>query len=197
MPPSDRVEKPDRTIEETMIRIPVFRLTWLAALAVPALAAAPRPAATAPAPCSAPECRQFDFWIGDWDVQKADGSPAGTNRVEKILGDCVLQENWKGAKGSEGRSFNLWDATDRRWHQTWVDDQGTRLVLEGGFENGRMVLSGESPTSNGTRALNRITWTPHGADRVEQHWEVSVDGGKTWSDAFWGLYVRRNGGAGK
>ena len=167
--------------------------TALASLALVPAAGRAAPAA----PCSAPECRQFDFWIGDWDVQKADGTPAGTNRIEKILGGCALEENWKGARGSAGRSLNLWDATDGRWHQTWVDDQGTRLVLEGGLEGARMVMTGESPTSNGGRALNRITWTPVDRDRIEQRWEVSADGGRTWNDAFYGLYVRRKSGAGK
>src|SRR5262245_23301808 len=32
-------------------------------------------------PCGAPENRQFDFWIGDWQVHKPDGSFAGMNRI--------------------------------------------------------------------------------------------------------------------
>jgi tetratricopeptide (TPR) repeat protein len=39
--------------------------------------------------------RQFDFWIGEWDVVTAEGAnPAGTSKIELILGDCVIQENW-------------------------------------------------------------------------------------------------------
>ena len=37
-------------------------------------------AQTAP-PCKArPEYRQFDFWVGEWDVQNPQGQTAGTNR---------------------------------------------------------------------------------------------------------------------
>jgi len=48
-------------------------------------------------PCAyAKENRQFDFWVGEWDVSTTQGSvPAGTSRIELILGDCVVLENWK------------------------------------------------------------------------------------------------------
>src|SRR5437868_4813404 len=45
-------------------------------------AAAQAPAAAQPPSCSAREYRQFDFWIGDWDVLAPDGTRAGQNRVE-------------------------------------------------------------------------------------------------------------------
>ena len=41
-------------------------------------------------PCTAAENRQFDFWIGDWDVTTPNGKAAGTNRINPILGGCVL-----------------------------------------------------------------------------------------------------------
>ena len=91
------------------------------------------------APCAAPQNRQFDFWVGDWEVTQPDGTVAGTNRVEIILGGCVLQENWESANGkSVGHSFNLY-ARDGKWHQTWVDNSGLLLELVGGLEDGRMV----------------------------------------------------------
>ena len=57
-----------------------------------------------------------------------------------MLDGCVLLENWTGVEGGAGKSFNLYDATDRKWHQIWVDNSGGRLTLEGGLANGRMVL---------------------------------------------------------
>ena len=46
-------------------------------------------------PCSTPEARQFDFWLGEWDVSWGDGQHS-TNRVEATLGGCVIQENFDG-----------------------------------------------------------------------------------------------------
>jgi hypothetical protein len=39
-------------------------------------------AAARPRPCTAPLHRQFDFWVGAWDVIGANGQFAGTNRIE-------------------------------------------------------------------------------------------------------------------
>src|SRR5919108_895437 len=58
-------------------------------------------------PCSAPEYRQFDFWVGEWDVKTPKGTIAGTNRIERIEGGCALQENWRGTNNT-GRSINAY-----------------------------------------------------------------------------------------
>ncbi|MDH3405238.1 MAG: DUF1579 domain-containing protein [Acidobacteriota bacterium] len=148
-----------------------------------------------PPPCGGAEYRQFDFWIGAWDVAGADGTPQGTNRIEPILGGCVLRESWAGAGGSEGHSFNLFDRQTGRWHQTWVDNSGLLLVIEGGLdEDGAMVLSGTGKTRAGAALFHRITWTPLADGRVRQHWQTSTDG-EAWSDAFLGFYSRQPGAA--
>jgi hypothetical protein len=164
-----------------------------AAPAAPAPAAPstppPAPSPTPPPPCSEPEYRQFDFWVGDWDVWTPKGNLAGTNRIDRILGGCVLQENWKGARGLTGYSFNTYDPGDQKWHQTWVDDQGTLLLLSGEFKDGKMVLSGATPARGTAKAaLQRITWSPLPDGSVRQLWESSEDGGKTWTVAFDGNY---------
>ena len=143
--------------------------------------------------CSAPEYRQFDFWVGEWDVTTPAGQPAGVNRITRILKDCVLLEEWTGAGGGTGRSYNTWSRSDGTWHQTYVDDAGTLLLLTGGLRNGAMVLEGETKGPGGAAIRNRITWSvvDGDADRVRQHWETSSDGGATWSTAFDGTYRRR------
>ena len=85
----------------------VFRLLPILIATVPLtpLCAAPVPAA----PCSAPEYRQFDFWLGDWDVTNPAGKPVGHNHVTQEYGGCVLQEHWSGSGGSLGSSFNIYD----------------------------------------------------------------------------------------
>jgi hypothetical protein len=141
--------------------------------------------------CTAPEHRQFDFWVGDWDVSNPAGKPAGRNRIEPILGGCALRETWTGAGGSRGTSYNAWDSQRRRWHQTWVDNGGLVLRLDGEFAGGKMVLSGETLDSTGTTVLNRITWQQMAPGAVRQLWEVSMDRGKTWRTVFDGRYRKR------
>lgn len=143
-----------------------------------------------PVPCTAPEYRQFDFWIGDWSVTTRDGKFAGTNLITRPLGECVIQEHWAGSQGGKGESYNVYDAARGVWHQTWVDDSGNTLLLDGHFENGRMVLSG-TQTASGKPVINRITWTPVKPGEVEQLWESSTDDGKTWTEQFLGIYRPR------
>jgi hypothetical protein len=169
---------------------PLFPLILLLA-ANPISAQTPEPAATPP--CSAPENRQFDFWVGSWTVENPKGEFVGTNEISLILGGCVLQENWKGRAGLTGTSLNIYDPLDRKWHQTWVDSSGSLLVLSGASQEGKMLLEGVQPAADkpGDVVRHRITWTPLSADQVRQFWESSTDGGKTWTVAFDGLYKRK------
>lgn len=163
-----------------------------AALAVAQAASAQTPAAKPPG-CSGPEHRQFDFWAGRWAVFTPDGKQAGENRIEPIEGGCALQEQWRGAGGLTGTSLNHWDAAARVWRQHWVDNKGGSLQLTGGLENGSMVLGGSAPRAGQAGAVlqHRISWTPLPDGAVRQWWQVSSDGGKTWSTAFDGRYVRQ------
>ena len=150
-----------------------------------------------PAHAQAPSCsddeqsHQFDFWIGEWEVFAGD-EQAGVNSIQPILDGCVLQENWKGAKGSAGSSFNFYNPQTSKWQQFWVWRNGTTLDLSGGIEDGKMILSGVSEDRDGKSVVNRITWTPNSDGTVRQLWEQSTDGGKTWAVSFDGLYKKKS-----
>lgn len=153
------------------------------------IAATPAPAQTA---CSDPAYRQFDFWLGEWEVLKADGSLAGTNRIEKEYGGCVLHERYATSRGYSGESLNTYDPSRKSWHQTWVDNTGLLLLLEGQLIDGHMVLEGENQGRSGTVVKHRITWTPNPDGSVRQLWESTDSGGK-WTVAFDGLYKPKAG----
>ncbi|HEY6929405.1 MAG TPA: hypothetical protein VJA66_06995 [Thermoanaerobaculia bacterium] len=145
-----------------------------------------------PKPCTAAPYRQFDFWLGDWDVVDSAGKPAGKNHVVSLFDGCGLQENWESAQGARGTSLNVYDAVTGHWHQTWLDDHAGLLQLDGGLDGGKMVLVGSRPSvkDKGTRVVHRIIWTPMD-DKVLQHWEFSKNEGRTWTTVFDGTYVRR------
>jgi hypothetical protein len=152
----------------------------------------PPPQTPPPSPCkSRPEYRQFDFWVGEWDVLNPRGQQAGTNSVQLILGDCVVFENWTSARGSDGKSFNVYNAAKGKWQQTWVDGSGGVLELLGEYRDGAMRFSGETKGGDGKVRLERLTFTKLDGGRVRQFWEQSADGGKTWTVAFDGMYVRK------
>ncbi|HEX8137262.1 MAG TPA: tetratricopeptide repeat protein [Pyrinomonadaceae bacterium] len=142
-------------------------------------------------PCAfGPEYRQFDFWVGEWDVQN-NGQKAGTNRIERILDGCVLLENWTSGLGGTGKSFNFYDASQRRWQQTWVDSTGNVLNLYGEYKDNALRFSGETRAQDGARTLHRLTFFNLGPDRVRQLWEQSTDDGKTWKAVWDGTYTRK------
>ena len=163
-------------------------LTLASALVV--ATATPTPQATA-RPCTAPQYRQFDFWLGSWRVVDPQGKPAGTNVVTSEFGGCALQEHWVGVGGDRGSSFNIFNAPAAQWHQTWVDNSGVLLLLNGGSPHpGVMVLTGSRRTKKGRTVEDRITWTKLSERRVRQLWDYTADGGKTWSVVFDGTYIK-------
>jgi hypothetical protein len=72
-----------------------------------------------PAPsakCVAAAYRQFDFWVGDWDVFDVGSSiPVAHARIDPILDGCVLREDYQGTEGHKGQSFTIYDAARRVW----------------------------------------------------------------------------------
>jgi len=175
----------------------MFRTWTLAALlaALPALAAAQlpiqppldrRPAIRppGPGPCDAPERRQFDFWVGRWQV-----SPTGSRKVvaasviESLYGGCAIRENWMPIGQVGGGSLSSYVRGDRAWKQTWVDSSGSRAEFTGGWNGQSMVLTGPWPLPNRTRIV-RMTYTPNSDGSVRQAGEDSFDGGRTWQPSF-------------
>lgn len=149
------------------------------------------PAAVRPNPCDAPEFRQFDFWLGEWEVRGPGGRVLGVNTIEPIAANCGLLENWRGALGGGGRSVNTYQRSDGKWHQAWVGSGGGLLLLAGGLENGKMVLKGTTTAANRAVIEHRVTWTALPGGGVHQFWESSSDAGATWTVAFDGTYSKK------
>jgi len=147
-------------------------------------------AAATPPACGEPASRAFDFWIGDWNVHTPDGKLAGQNRITREYGGCVIHEHYSTARGYSGESLNIYDRARGVWHQTWVDNGGLLLLLDGGMHDGAMVLEGQTLDHAGKPVKQRITWTPHADGSVRQLWETRAEGGE-WAVAFDGTYRKR------
>ncbi|MEO8141578.1 MAG: hypothetical protein ABI617_02860 [Sphingomicrobium sp.] len=155
--------------------------------------AAPPPV---PAGCTNPEARQFDFWVGTWEVR-----PRGADQIiahsliEKRYSGCAIRENWM-PLGKEitggGGSLSLYDQRRKQWRQTWVDSSGTRVDLDGGLVEGRMSIAGNwaNFVGPGQDALVRMHYQLQPDGEVRQWGERSTDGGKNWSATFDFLYRR-------
>jgi len=139
------------------------------------------------------ENRQFDFWVGKWDVvTTTEEMPTGQSRVELILGDCVLQENWKGDGTSySGKSYNIYNSALNRWEQYWVDNAGDNIFFYGGLKDGVMdYWTDELPQPDGTKLKRHLQFFNLGPNRVRQFSQGSTDGGKTWQVEYDFTYNR-------
>jgi hypothetical protein len=159
-------------------------------LALAVLTIGPLSTRAAAGACEAAEHRQFDFWLGEWNVHTPDGKLAGVNRISSEYGGCVLHERYSTDRGFSGESFNVYDPGRKVWHQTWVDSSGTLLLLDGGLRGQSMVLEGQTVGADDKATRHRITWTPKPDGGVRQHWESTDDQGE-WSTAFDGSYQRK------
>ncbi len=131
---------------------------------------------------------QFDFWLGEWDVTWGEDGK-GTNRIEKVLGDKILQENFDGG-GLLGMSFSAYDPERNLWCQTWVDNNGTYLDFTGKFQDEKMTLSRDA-VIQGETCKQRMVWYNIEMNRFDWNWERSDDGGVTWRVLWQIKYTRK------
>jgi len=146
-------------------------------------------------PCAyTAENRQFDFWLGEWSVTTTQGAvPAGDSRIELILEDCVVQENWKSQNSPySGKSYNIYNQALKRWEQYWVDNTGGNIFFYGGLKDGVLdYWTDEIPQPSGPPLKRHLQFIPMGPDRVRQFSRGSTDGGKTWNVEYDFTYTRK------
>ena len=135
--------------------------------------------------------REFDFWVGEWEVRAPQGHLVGTSSVQRIIEGCVIFENWSDSIGHQGKSFNFYDGEKEAWRQVWVDDGGRVTDYVGHLRDGAMRFEAEGKAKDGKPLKRRMSFTPQPDGRVRQLIEQSTDGGKSWSPAFDGLYGKK------
>lgn len=142
-------------------------------------------------PCEAdPRHHAFDFWVGEWDVYQ-NQQYAGSNRIERILGDCLIFEQWDSASGLRGKSFNYYDPGEDHWRQIWVSDAGTIIEYSGEARDGGIYLTAETRVPDTEQVtFHRLEFTKNADGSVRQVWMTSSDQ-QEWSTVWDGHYVRR------
>jgi hypothetical protein len=171
-------------------RILLFAVFLAASASLPA----PRcfAAADPPACASNPDRRALDFWLGSWNINVANESTNATSSVTLDLDQCLVVERWDGGDGHTGENVFGYSADDQSWHGLFADSQGRiHLFPTGRVAAGSATFTGPSRDSDGKTELNRITIRRVSATQVEQVWQKSADGGKSWNTVFHGEYTRK------
>jgi hypothetical protein len=146
-------------------------------------------------PCSSPEASQFDFWVGDWNLTWND-SLHGTNRIEKMFGNCTIHENFTDPKMNYlGQSWSVYNSNYKQWEQTWVDNQGGYIALTGGMSGDSMILKTAERTvpskiSPSGKMVNRMVFYNIKPGSFDWIWEASTDGGLVWKPN-WKIHYER------
>jgi hypothetical protein len=153
-------------------------------------------AQSAPPACTQPEFSQFDFWVGEWNAawpgNKPDEVQHGRNTIRKVLGNCVVQEQFDGgdALPLRGMSVSTYVPAQKKWKQTWVDNQGAYLDFTGELSGAQMVLSRHAINPKGQAIEQRMVYKNIKPDAFDWSWEQSTDGGKSWTVA-WPIHYTR------
>mgnify|MGYP003460919129 FL=1 len=146
-------------------------------------------------PCSSPEASQFDFWVGKWQLnwKDPDGTlKSGTNVINKILGSCVIEENFtSGDSTFFGKSVSIYSPTKKIWQQTWVDNNGAYMDFQGGRDGENMYLQRIVKNKEGKEIIQKMTFTDIKENSFTWNWESSGDNGGTWVQIWQILYTRK------
>lgn len=139
-----------------------------------------------------PEAKQFDFWVGEWNVFGLNDAKVGESSIQKILNENIILENWTGNGGFSGKSFNHYHIGSGQWIQYWVDQGSGRIYFEGSFDPAQnAMVFHEKLRTDPEKPNRRLTFFNISADSVRQFSQLSDDDGETWSVEYDFMYVRK------
>ncbi len=140
--------------------------------------------------------REFDFWIGDWDVYPTGGNQiVGSSKIEMEAGGCFILENWTAiGYPNTGKSMNFVDPKTNKWKQVWVGSGGAVTeYINGVYKDSMMEFESSSTNAQGNAKI-RFRFFNQGFNQVRQFQESSTDDGKTWNVNYDLTYVRKKKG---
>ena len=104
--------------------------------------------------------RQFDFYIGNWEVRNTGGRRVGTSEITSDAKGYLISGKWQGTDKTSGTSVSFYDPGDEVWKQTWVDGNGKVTRLDGTFKDGEMVFEGTALDRDDNKEWVKVTIEP-------------------------------------
>ena len=162
---------------------------------------------TAQQACSDPQYREFDFWIGEWDLNNRyrvndqvgwRDIGSATNHVFPVAGGCAIVELWDGYLGPNhirGFSVRAWDYVDEEWKLVLSWPQQNRPsfgMLSGRFRHGRGDFFSESRNADGGLVMTRYSFADITPTSLRWNDGTSLDSGRTWATRWIMEFQRRN-----
>lgn len=190
----------------------IWRRTKLAAV-LPMLVVGPMieptPGAAQDFPVSSslpPESRQFDFWVGEWDVNLRIRQPdfswadqiTAVAKIYPILNGKAILELWSDTResGIKGYSLRYFDTARDEW-VLWLNWPGPNRSgssrLSGTFRHGRGEFLARQPTRDGGERISRYTFSDITPTSLRWDDAFSTDGGESWTNGWIMEFTRRSG----
>ena len=152
------------------------------------------------------EYRDFDFWIGEWDVLNRNrgaedtrwfDTGTATARIYPVAAGCGIVEHWRGHAfgdflvGFSVRSFN---PQRGRWDLVllWPNAGNPRFgELNGGFRHNRGEFYSRSLNAERDTTLTRFTFSDITPNSLRWQEGSSNDNGRTWTSNWIMEFSRR------
>ncbi len=165
---------------------------------------APAVAAAVPA-----EAAQFDFLIGQWELEV---SPKVNGLAAMIHGTPKLVGSWKAWKAFDGYGLDdelrildasgnpmslncsqrIFDSKTKRWLISGLDVYRARFGSSTGqWQDGEMRLEGSSQNAEGKTVTTRTRYLEITADRFKMRQDRSYDNGATWEEGTLTIVAKR------
>jgi hypothetical protein len=164
--------------------------------------------ATAPA-----EARQFDFLIGQWDL---DVRPRVSGLAARIHGSPTFTGTWKAWRAFDGwgiedelrvldasgnlrsiaHALRVFDQTASRWNLTTLDVLRARFVGSNAAWSGKdMAVTGQAKDQDGKDHLVRVRFFDITPTTFRYEQARSYDGGKSWEEPALKITAKRTAAA--
>jgi hypothetical protein len=187
----------------------VFFLVLLFASPISAIAQHAGAAAAMPASSAPGEAGQFDFLLGQWEL---DVHPKVSGLVAMIHGTPRLVGTWKAQRSSDGlgiedelsimdasgnpislsRALRTYVKSEQRWKVSGTDvTHATTSEASGQWLAGEMRLDGRSTDADGKLVLTRTRYTNITLDGFRMLQDRSIDNGESWNEAVLTIDARR------
>lgn len=184
-------------------------LAFVAALALPLLAVAPPAHAQSTATTPAREAAQFDFLVGQWEVEL---QPKVGSLAKLIHGQPKLTGSWKAWRAFDGQGIDdelrvvdgsgnpavlthaqrIYDAKAQRWLISNLDVYRVRFSsATGQWQGGEMRVDGSGTSADGKPMLTRTHFVDIGTDGFKMRQDRSTDNGASWDEGALVIVAKR------
>ena len=186
-----------------------FRFAACAAVAAALLAGVGSSHAQGGAPVAPTEVAQFDFLIGQWDIEV---SPKVNSLVAMIHGTPHLAGSWKAWRAFDGfgvddevrvvdgggnpinlsRALRVYDAKAHRWVVETLDVYSARFgAATAQWQGGEMQVTGNGVMPDGKAYLSRSRFYEIAPDHFKMRQDRSYDNGATWEEGAIAITAKR------